>query len=371
MRPATARSSSHARAGPAGSSALHSEGPSTRKGGVSLPERSEDRRRGGLPQYRFTGKEEDVEVGLQYFGKRYLNPLLGRWISADPLAVHSPGEADLNVYAYVRGQVLYSIDPVGLQDIPAAQKVDEAPQPKPQPTISSNAKKWVVAGVATAVVVAAAVHPKTRQMARSLVPKAKPVLRPAEKAASRAQAAIREAARRRLESAKQVVQRWLRSDASRDQTASAGDRVSETTVPNQLSPLIRNVSREIYHVYERANARFAVRANLDSKGYIEMSIRTKLEDGTRSKILQAAAEFSKVLKHFEGRAKGFQASWQYGDNLKVFKEQLAKGLTESQAAWKTWTGQQLRKAGYDQVKIVENAGDTVKAVFTKSGGAAK
>ena len=40
---------------------------------------------------RFTGKEEDVEVGLYYFGKRYLNPFLGRWVSADPLAVHRRG----------------------------------------------------------------------------------------------------------------------------------------------------------------------------------------------------------------------------------------------------------------------------------------
>jgi RHS repeat-associated protein len=63
-----------------------------------------------------TGKEEDVEVGLQYFGKRYLNPLLGRWVSADPLAIHAPGEADLNVYAYVSGSVLKSIDPLGLED---------------------------------------------------------------------------------------------------------------------------------------------------------------------------------------------------------------------------------------------------------------
>ena len=44
--------------------------------------------------YRFTGKEEDAEVGLTYFGKRYLNAYLGRWISADPLAIHAPGEAD-------------------------------------------------------------------------------------------------------------------------------------------------------------------------------------------------------------------------------------------------------------------------------------
>ena len=66
--------------------------------------------------YRFTGKEEDVEVGLQYFGKRYLNPLLGRWVSADPLAVHVPGAADLNLYAYVHGRVLQAIDPIGLAE---------------------------------------------------------------------------------------------------------------------------------------------------------------------------------------------------------------------------------------------------------------
>ena len=66
--------------------------------------------------YRFTGKEDDVEVGLIYFGKRYLNPLLQRWISPDPLAIHAPGQADLNLYAYVHGKVLVAVDPVGLAD---------------------------------------------------------------------------------------------------------------------------------------------------------------------------------------------------------------------------------------------------------------
>jgi RHS repeat-associated protein len=64
--------------------------------------------------YKFTGKEEDEEVGLQYFGKRFFAPGLGRWISPDPLAVHAPGEADLNLYAYVHGNVLSSVDPFGL-----------------------------------------------------------------------------------------------------------------------------------------------------------------------------------------------------------------------------------------------------------------
>ena len=64
--------------------------------------------------YRFTGKEEDMEVGLQYFGKRFLSPYIGRWASTDPLAVHSSAEGDLNLFAYVHGHLLKAVDPVGL-----------------------------------------------------------------------------------------------------------------------------------------------------------------------------------------------------------------------------------------------------------------
>jgi RHS repeat-associated protein len=66
--------------------------------------------------YGFTGKEADTEVGLVYFGKRFLVPSLGRWLNPDPLALHAPGDADLNLYAYVRGKVFSSIDPWGLED---------------------------------------------------------------------------------------------------------------------------------------------------------------------------------------------------------------------------------------------------------------
>jgi RHS repeat-associated protein len=74
--------------------------------------RAEEAPVGALP----TGKEEDIEVGLAYFGKRYLNPLLGRWVSPDPLAVHVPGEADWSLYAYVRAGLLKNVDPLGLQE---------------------------------------------------------------------------------------------------------------------------------------------------------------------------------------------------------------------------------------------------------------
>jgi RHS repeat-associated protein len=72
-----------------------------------------ERWKGFREDYGFTGKEEDVEVGLQYFGKRFLSPYLGRWASADPLTVHALG-GDLNVHAYVSGAVLKNTDPLGL-----------------------------------------------------------------------------------------------------------------------------------------------------------------------------------------------------------------------------------------------------------------
>jgi RHS repeat-associated protein len=71
--------------------------------------------------YRFTGKEEDVEIGLQFFGKRYLSPYLGRWASADPLAMHTPEKSDLNVYAYVHGSVFGAVDLQGLEADDAAK----------------------------------------------------------------------------------------------------------------------------------------------------------------------------------------------------------------------------------------------------------
>ena len=78
-----------------------------------------DRWKGFRNDYGFTGNESDVEFGLTYFGKRFYAQYLNRWITPDPLAVHSPGEADLNLYAYVHGTVLSSVDAVGLYDSPS------------------------------------------------------------------------------------------------------------------------------------------------------------------------------------------------------------------------------------------------------------
>ncbi|MDR3565629.1 MAG: RHS repeat-associated core domain-containing protein, partial [Negativicutes bacterium] len=70
--------------------------------------------------YKFTGKEIDRESGLYYYGARYYDPVIGRFISPDSV-VQSPGDPQMfNRYSYARNNPLYYTDPSGhciIQDI--------------------------------------------------------------------------------------------------------------------------------------------------------------------------------------------------------------------------------------------------------------
>jgi RHS repeat-associated protein len=59
-------------------------------------------RSGPVPtDYQFTGQKLDTGTGLYYYGARYYDPVVGRFISADTI-VPSPGNPQaLNRYAYV------------------------------------------------------------------------------------------------------------------------------------------------------------------------------------------------------------------------------------------------------------------------------
>ncbi|MDQ3803536.1 MAG: RHS repeat-associated core domain-containing protein [Acidobacteriota bacterium] len=64
---------------------------------------------------RFTGKERDVETGLDYFGARYFAPGQGRFTSPDVFWKDSQvsDPQSWNKYAYVRNNPLKYIDPTG------------------------------------------------------------------------------------------------------------------------------------------------------------------------------------------------------------------------------------------------------------------
>jgi RHS repeat-associated protein len=60
--------------------------------------------------WRFSSKRYDPETGFIYFGKRYYNPEIGRWITPDPKGF----EAGPNLYAYVSNNPLTHCDLYGL-----------------------------------------------------------------------------------------------------------------------------------------------------------------------------------------------------------------------------------------------------------------
>jgi RHS repeat-associated protein len=61
-------------------------------------------------KYKFTGKERDVETGYDYFGARYYDSRIGRWMSVDPLAEKYPG---LSPYQYSANNPIIFLDPNG------------------------------------------------------------------------------------------------------------------------------------------------------------------------------------------------------------------------------------------------------------------
>jgi len=73
-------------------------------------------------------QEGDEEVGLTYFGERYLIARIGRWASPDPLQIHAAGGGEVgNSYHYVSGNILASRDAVGLDGTDLLSEQNRAP----------------------------------------------------------------------------------------------------------------------------------------------------------------------------------------------------------------------------------------------------
>jgi len=76
--------------------------------------------------YKFAGKERDQESGLDYLGARYYMPVIGKFVSVDPLYAglnnlteeefegFIRGPQQHNIYAYVQNNPINGIDPSGL-----------------------------------------------------------------------------------------------------------------------------------------------------------------------------------------------------------------------------------------------------------------
>jgi RHS repeat-associated protein len=82
---------------------------------------------GSTNAFQYTGRENDG-TGLYYYRARYQHPVLGRFISEDPIGF-AGGD---NIYAYVEGDPVAASDPLGLRRIP--REIDENLQNLPDPS---------------------------------------------------------------------------------------------------------------------------------------------------------------------------------------------------------------------------------------------
>lgn len=61
--------------------------------------------------YAFTGREWDSETGLSYYRARYYDPIVGRFISEDPIRF----AGGVSFYRYVENDPISQTDPYGLE----------------------------------------------------------------------------------------------------------------------------------------------------------------------------------------------------------------------------------------------------------------
>ncbi|MCB9132122.1 MAG: RHS repeat-associated core domain-containing protein [Anaerolineales bacterium] len=109
----------------------------------------------------FTGQYHETALpggeGLSYYGARWYDPKLGRFLSADTIVPNASNPQDLNRFAYVRNNPLRYVDPSGhilcdgatscaqggsAQPGSGAAKKPPAPPPPPNPNPNTYQKTY-------------------------------------------------------------------------------------------------------------------------------------------------------------------------------------------------------------------------------------
>ena len=115
--------------------------------------------------YKFTGKERDPETGNDYFGARFDENNLGRFLSPDPAGKAANTLADpqtWNMYAYVRNSPTTLTDPTGLApccdlDEITQEAVDSIVEPLVESATPAEAVGFGAGGLVTVVAAGAGI----------------------------------------------------------------------------------------------------------------------------------------------------------------------------------------------------------------------
>lgn len=72
-----------------------------------------ERADGGTNSLWYTGKAEDTAIGLNYFGARWYNSRVGRFVAMDPVGVQEDNIHSFNRYVYANNNPYKYVDPDG------------------------------------------------------------------------------------------------------------------------------------------------------------------------------------------------------------------------------------------------------------------
>ena len=78
-------------------------------------------------RYTFQGREVDWATGLIYFRARWYNPVVGRWLSKDPIGI----AGGLNLYAFCGNNPVMFVDPDGRKEDPNQKNYNYVVNPNP------------------------------------------------------------------------------------------------------------------------------------------------------------------------------------------------------------------------------------------------
>lgn len=149
----------------------------------------------------------------------------------------------------------------------------------------------------------------------------------------------------------------------------AGLGFSEAAAASSVARVITNVASDSYHAVDSTNPRFSAHGTL-YEGELEMTIRTKLEDGTRSAVLRGAEQYRAILDHFGDRVQTIKDSYSYGDNLVQINEMTEAGTKLEEAVTRTFAGRMAAEKGFGVAKVTglrsaRGVYESVKVIFKR------
>ncbi len=121
------------------------------------------------------------------------------------------------------------------------------------------------------------------------------------------------------------------------------------------APIVQKTDSS-YVAIDPANKRFQIMADLYA-GDLDITLRTKLENGTRSKVLKAKEHYRNIVNHFGDRTQRIKSKWSYGDNLEHFNALKAMGFSDEDAVWGTWSGRMSKENGFGKIQRIRTIGN--------------